>query len=168
MLKSIYKYMKFREEFFDNFAIKASRYGEFNYAFDLMPGDYALSLPEEEMSVFLDARSEYFDDPAWYIDNYVEVQSGARASLAVICFTEDYNNLLMWAHYADSHAGMCVEYDYRCDFFHGKYSDRYYDHVGVLKRVEYSQERPSYVCPSMLVNGTNQWFNKSKEWEYEQ
>lgn len=27
------------------------------------------------------------------------------------CLTEDNNNLLMWSHYADSHQGICVEYD---------------------------------------------------------
>lgn len=27
------------------------------------------------------------------------------------CMTESYNNTLMWSHYADSNAGMCIEYD---------------------------------------------------------
>lgn len=29
----------------------------------------------------------------------------------VKCFSENWNNLLMWAHYADGGRGMCVEYD---------------------------------------------------------
>lgn len=28
------------------------------------------------------------------------------------CLAEDYKNRLMWSHYADSHKGFCVEYDY--------------------------------------------------------
>lgn len=28
------------------------------------------------------------------------------------CFSEENNNPLMWAHYADSHKGICIEYDY--------------------------------------------------------
>ena len=28
----------------------------------------------------------------------------------VACFTPIWNNGLMWSHYADSHAGYCVEY----------------------------------------------------------
>ena len=27
------------------------------------------------------------------------------------CFSEDNDNLLMWAHYGDNHRGICVEYD---------------------------------------------------------
>ena len=27
------------------------------------------------------------------------------------CMTESYDNTLMWSHYADSNAGMCIEYD---------------------------------------------------------
>ena len=28
------------------------------------------------------------------------------------CFSENYNNNLMWGHYADGHRGYCVEYDF--------------------------------------------------------
>lgn len=28
------------------------------------------------------------------------------------CLADDYKNRLMWSHYADSHKGFCVEYDY--------------------------------------------------------
>lgn len=30
----------------------------------------------------------------------------------VSCFTTSYLNNLMWAHYANSHSGICIEYDY--------------------------------------------------------
>lgn len=29
----------------------------------------------------------------------------------VSCFTQNYDNELMWAHYANSHEGICIEYD---------------------------------------------------------
>lgn len=31
--------------------------------------------------------------------------------VSIKCFSENWNNLLMWAHYADGGRGMCVEYD---------------------------------------------------------
>lgn len=27
------------------------------------------------------------------------------------CMTETYDNILMWSHYANSHKGICIEYD---------------------------------------------------------
>jgi len=31
----------------------------------------------------------------------------------IICLSGKWNDKLMWAHYADSHAGMCVEYTFQ-------------------------------------------------------
>ncbi|NHH86572.1 hypothetical protein CDPAHKCJ_01713 [Cobetia sp. MB87] len=31
--------------------------------------------------------------------------------LLISCFTEDYQSVLMWAHYAKNHTGICIEYD---------------------------------------------------------
>jgi hypothetical protein len=33
--------------------------------------------------------------------------------VSMTCMTETNNNNLMWSHYADSHQGFCVEYDFR-------------------------------------------------------
>ena len=34
-----------------------------------------------------------------------------RKKLLVACFTEENNSPLMWAHYSNSHKGLCIEYD---------------------------------------------------------
>ena len=34
-----------------------------------------------------------------------------RGQMGVACLSESYNSLLMWAHYANNHRGICVEYD---------------------------------------------------------
>lgn len=34
-----------------------------------------------------------------------------RAISRVACFTQDANDLLMWSHYANGHAGYCIHYD---------------------------------------------------------
>lgn len=39
-------------------------------------------------------------------------QKSALSMMAnVVCFSESFDNNLMWSHYADSHRGLCVEYD---------------------------------------------------------
>jgi hypothetical protein len=30
--------------------------------------------------------------------------------VGVLCFSEKYDNILMWSHYAKSHTGLCVEF----------------------------------------------------------
>ena len=162
--------MEFNREFqfFDDFMLKASRYGEFNDPFDLVLGSYRASLSADEGKEFDDALPEYLSDPSYFINTYLDVDAGARASVVVICFTKTFNNLLMWAHYAKDHTGVCIGYDYNCDFFHNKYSCNYSNNVGKIRKVEYTKERPKYYDPSELVNNTSEWFKKSKDWNYEE
>ena len=34
-----------------------------------------------------------------------------RTKMGIACLSEAYDSLLMWAHYANNHCGMCVEYE---------------------------------------------------------
>lgn len=40
-------------------------------------------------------------------DSFTELKQG----MGISCLSESYDSLLMWAHYANSHRGICVEYD---------------------------------------------------------
>jgi len=93
------------------------------------------------------------------------LQEAVNQKKRILCLTEDYNNPLMWAHYADSHKGFCVEY---------RQADLEKLNVE-LKRVEYC-ERPDQIDLSALDNkfGNEEMkkvekllFCKSKEWSYE-
>lgn len=53
----------------------------------------------------------------------------------ICCLSTEYKNKLMWSHYADSHKGICVEYDF---------SDRAVNKSQPLP-VYYSHERPQFV-----------------------
>ena len=159
--------MNFRKEYFENFMLKASMYGEFNDPFDLVLGSYGASLSEEDRSVFYDAMPEYMSGPIYYDESYLDIQAGARASLSIMCFTKNFKNILMWSHYANNHTGVCIGYDYSCSFFHNKYSCSYSDNVGEIRRIEYTNDRPKFIVPSDLVNDTSEWFKKSKDWKYD-
>lgn len=41
--------------------------------------------------------------------------------IGVTCFSEDVDNFLMWSHYADSHKGICLKFDWKIheDYFQG-------------------------------------------------
>lgn len=175
---SIFKYTQYRREFFDNFYLKLSMFGEFNDPFELVPGNFISTLSEEEANEFYSYPSS-FNDPATYLDKFVEVQAGARACVGVICFTSTNDNILMWSHYANNHEGICIEFDLENSFFNGKYKKSCFDvfsgstvvdhyaNIGVISRVKYSTERPTFIDPSEISYDTEFWFIKSNDWAYE-
>lgn len=182
-MSSIYKYTQYRPEFFENFFLKISMFGEFNDPFEMVMGNYLSSLPEEEYDEMV-SYSQKLSDPASYTEVYWDAQCGVRASVGVLCFTSKEDNLLMWSHYAQNHEGICIEFDSNAEFFNGKYKDasrdlfggqspvyKYksrYENIGVIKPVEYKIERPTYIEPQELEYNTDSWFVKSPEWEYEE
>jgi len=42
-------------------------------------------------------------------------RSLVRNSFRIVCFSETYQSILMWSHYADQHRGFCIEYDFTAD-----------------------------------------------------
>lgn len=45
------------------------------------------------------------------IPGYDEIISNAKDNILISCFSETYNSVLMWSHYANEHKGICIEYD---------------------------------------------------------
>lgn len=83
------------------------------------------------------------------------------SKFGVVCYSSFYDRKLLWAHYADSHKGMCLVFEMPKDYID----------FGVVK-VEYSKVIPNAYFD---VNNTDNWSNlikivktKSIEWEYEQ
>lgn len=84
----------------------------------------------------------------------------------------------MWSHYSNNHKGICIEFDSSSDFFNGKYTNActlfggkisdYYKNIGQLRKIDYRDERPTYICPSEIEYDTESWFIKSLEWRYEE
>lgn len=92
------------------------------------------------------------------IDNQI---SDMKKKFRIACFTENSISPLMWAHYADSHKGFCIEYDltripegYRFGILPVIYSDKRYD-----------------VTNAVVTRNTNLLMNpyyfKSSHWKYE-
>jgi hypothetical protein len=151
-------------------------FGEFNDPFELVPGNFGATLPLSEAEKFY---SHTMHDPSNYYDYYMDVQSGVRGTVGVICFTSEKDNLLMWAHYAKNHAGVCIEFDANASFFNGQHKDSCeglfgygtkkdsYANIGEIKKVRYSNKRPLFIDPKEILNDTDFWFIKSEVWSYE-
>jgi hypothetical protein len=73
----------------------------------------------------------------------------------VYCLSEKPNSALMWAHYAASHAGVCLEFDAVIEPFTLK--------TGAT-RVEYQETYPAY---DIVTAGYKPLVTKSADWSYE-
>lgn len=100
-------------------------------------------------------------DGAFSLENNRIAQSTLGSKYGILCLTETPDNLLMWAHYGDSHRGFALQFDEIHAFFQGK------DGVAFssLARIEYAPKRP--VLSYSNLEWTVALFSKSSEWSYE-
>lgn len=96
-------------------------------------------------------------------------------AIGILCLTGKPDNLLMWAHYADSHAGMVIEFDLEHPFFKQVFKDPLSPvgldedlskDYGYLKQMVYSDHRPEITISS--VKSFDSFLVKSNDWKYEQ
>ena len=88
---------------------------------DIFKAEEALSLLEKKITEIRD-------------QTYLPFIQDFLSKLTVVCFSASgWDNQLMWAHYANSYSGICVEYDFeRMDKF-----------IGFMYPVDYYSERPT-------------------------
>lgn len=76
----------------------------------------------------------------------------------------EYLNELMWAHYADSHKGICIKYKFPSDVTTtGSENNNY---VSYFKDVEYISDLKKY-SKQNTINTKDAFFAKGKSWKYE-
>lgn len=77
---------------------------------------------------------------------YIPTLRKFLSKLTVSCFSvSGWNNQLMWSHYANSYAGICIEYDF----------NQIKDAIGFIYPVEYTTERPMLSLQELGVAGFN-------------
>ena len=202
MIRKLYKYMPLRLEFFDEPMLRATPTHQLNDPFEVdvqhhqMVSILTHKYEEGELASFdyqCDQRDVHYDNRRSLF--YNEKNSLAEfelnkitknvQQLGVVSFTEDYNNLLMWSHYADEHKGMVIEFsketswlkytksekpeDYRC------FGNRLFDyHRELPERVVYRANRPNFEFPIDVVHDLGEskifdgyFFCKGDNWIYE-
>lgn len=79
-------------------------------------------------------------------------------SAAIYCVSEKNDDILMWGHYADSHRGICLEFDSGSKFLEN------------AMRVDYEDTRPVvqvFAHEEKLDNMRKSLLVKSEQWKYE-
>ena len=125
--------------------------------------------PRKELSDYFQKHKIQFDE------TYTKIIDTLRERSLIASLTKDNLNMLMWSHYADSHKGICVEYEF--------------DDENGLADVVYSDEKNNfdlytvmrYIIPAQYfgVKTTNEndpkcvnacylpFLRKTKVWSYE-
>jgi hypothetical protein len=89
-----------------------------------------------------------------------------RESSKILCFTENYSNELLWAHYADSQKGVCIQFD-----------TSIYDnfHKASIMKVKYEKAVPKlniyayFLNPIEYINSlVKSIITKGANWAYEE
>ena len=166
VVEVVYKYMPFREEFFENRWLRFTPRLYLNDPFEVRPSfsqhaEYAHKVNgygESVKSVIEEMeRNQYLVLKGMAIQDF--------DIYGILSLTERNDNLLMWAHYAESHTGMVIGLDPSHDFFDGTKSEKEYvrsavnEHIGVLKKVKYSAKR------KVKADDLNEYFFlKSNDW----
>ena len=180
---AVYKYLPPSRA--DIFEVKSIRFTQpvlFNDPFESKPHlTYGLTLEEikqalskswseygwstEAVREFENSVSREFleDFSSLSYDHHEEIYDNIGSNIGVLSLTEKCNNLLMWAHYAQSHEGFVIGFDPSHHFFSSRKND---GQIGELQKVRYSNERPKKSINSVSLFDV--YLTKSKEWEYEQ
>jgi hypothetical protein len=61
--------------------------------------------------------------------NIGQIRQEIFSKIGVCCFTKNNDNLLMWSYYADSHKGICIEFDSKKEPFSKAFKVNYQDEI---------------------------------------
>jgi hypothetical protein len=86
-----------------------------------------------------------------------EFMVGTYDNLGVLCLSEEWDNILMWSHYAINHKGFVVGFNTEHPFFK--------DCEFELKSIDYSNKRPSSLVRDNYIK--NLIYTKADVWTYE-
>lgn len=101
------------------------------------------------------------DEDKKAFNDFKESISNLLQSGGIFSMSEVNDNILMWAHYADSHRGFCIEYARTPSNLLGMQAEP----------VQYEDKMPSLSIQDVTSEGKNfdkLWLTKSNHWKYEE
>ena len=117
---------------------------------------------EEEKEII---KSEY---KKMEIKKYKIGWDKVKGTVSIACFSEKYDINPMWAHYADNHKGVCIEYNFWEDkllrdiCFPVYYVDKAYNNYICLKILKEFKAKNRLISQLFLKKG--KYWNYEKEW----
>ncbi|MBM3591566.1 MAG: DUF2971 domain-containing protein [Alphaproteobacteria bacterium] len=129
---------KYAKTFIESGLLKVSRINDLNDPFEFLPADISNEKHKRALTRWKEERNK---------------------DRGLICFSEEWNNLLLWSHYADKHRGIALGFDVaEQDVFRVSYAS---------KRLEIP-----FCCKTKKIVGGEEVLKdllstKSVDWKYE-
>ncbi|WP_416140473.1 DUF2971 domain-containing protein [Halomonas sp. HK25] len=186
ILKQLFKYMSEPRDLFSDGFIRLSQPAVLNDPFE---ASFCRESLEELASHFDDSMAQDPEFGNLSFSQYIEMR---MHNIGVICFSENKENLLMWAHYANEHKGLAVgvvstlgngsifQNLFRADtLINSSWCEEYSPFHGTPKPVSYRKglryrnDKFDYDYSNISVEGADRilyevFMQKSDEWIYEQ
>ena len=163
----LYKYRTIdsAKQFLDNHSIYFSSCKQFNDPFESAINLLTKYTPQQYYDTFIFAgmnpqlakelTRQVFDGTIDGDTIIKQLTEDVISSTGYFCMTTKPDNLLMWAHYADGHKGVCLKFDILKDL----------DSFLVPVKVDYNSQYINFDCLSSDLLSVLR--RKSPDWEYE-
>lgn len=181
IMNTVFKYMSFLGmDYFDNPTARISLIEELNDPFECSLSDTI----EHIIDVFVERVNnpklkeiDISDNNDITREEVARFIFGAQRGIGVISFSETNRNLLMWAHYANNHRGICIELESDWSKSKDRLIDTQSNNLHCFKRVQYDTKRVDFSKHDFFKgNETHNVLSKlfikqltlkSDEWMYE-
>ncbi len=171
-----YKYLPHNTRFFENHKLRATQRESLNDPFEQSPANEELISklsPEEISALHIPLKNNQR-----YSKSLIQKLLATKKTEPInndfehgtICFSETYDNLLMWSHYASEHQGFVIGLDPQ-HFLSQQRSKETPDGL-VIRRVTYRESRPILQATGfydyLIRTPHTVLATKSTHWSYEQ
>lgn len=93
-----------------------------------------------------------------------KLKNALQQKVKISCFSETYNNILMWSHYAQNHTGFCIEYNISNLELTNSFKKQLFPVFYTPKPIDMSKailSKQKEIFENILI------INKSEDWKYE-
>jgi hypothetical protein len=151
--------------------LKYSNPNDFNDPFEFNEGLLSYEMTEKAVEAFIGMSSQKKNRPEKrkiikdirkypnkYINTLKQTILESLSITFVCCFSEIYDNILMWSHYSDKHKGLCIGFDLNLLM----------DKDDMYERVRYTNDIIPMNLLEEQVKAIEHWaLTKSSIWSYE-
>ena len=137
-------------------------------AYQALPPEFRSVLPYDQFLLYATQQMDReMPNALKLLDNMKPmVQDGLgdfTSKIGILSLSECPDELLMWAHYASSHAGFVIGFDNQHSYFDSRKGPG--DELRHLRKVKYVDQRPN--LPMVELTGDEMFLTKSSHWAYE-